>query len=257
VHADIRDGRASRIGADGGLSRLLSEESTASFSVPDPVSRPYDIITFDCYGTLIDWEAGIGDWFEKTAREDGLPLDRVNVLSLYADSEPAVEAETFRGYREVLAEAALRVARRLHWALSPDRARGLADSLPDWRPFPDTNPALEALSAGGYRLGILSNVDDDLLNGTRRHFSVPFDVIVTAAQVRSYKPSPGHFEEARRRIGGLRWLHAAQSHFHDVAPCRAAGIPVAWINRKAEPGDSRTRPDIEVASLADLARRLL
>jgi putative hydrolase of the HAD superfamily len=221
------------------------------------VSRTYDIVTFDCYGTLIDWEAGIGGWFEKAAREDGFLPDRARVLSLYAETEPAVEAEAFRGYREVLAETALRVARRLHWALSPEKARGLADSLPDWRPFPDTNPALLALAAAGCRLGILSNVDDDLFDGTRQHFPVLFDVVVTAAQVRSYKPAPGHFEEARRRIGGLRWLHAAQSHFHDVVPCRAAGIPVAWVNRKAESGDPRTRPDIEVATLADLARRLV
>ena len=220
------------------------------------MSRPYDIVTFDCYGTLIDWDAGIGGWFEKTARENGVALDRAQVLSLYAETEPAVEAQPFRGYREVLAETALRVARRLGWALSAEKARGLASSLPDWRPFPDTNPALRKLAAAGYRLGILSNVDDDLLEGTRRHISVPFEVIVTAAQVRSYKPAPGHFEEARRRIGGRRWLHAAQSHFHDVVPCRTTGVSVAWVNRKAEPGDPRTRPELEVANLAELARRL-
>jgi 2-haloalkanoic acid dehalogenase type II len=220
------------------------------------VSRPYDVITFDCYGTLIDWDDGIGGWFEQAAREDGLVVDRAHALALYAKTEPEVEAETYRSYREVLTETALRVADRLGWPLSRERASRLADSLPDWPPFPDTNPALQALAAAGYRLGILSNVDDDLLAGTRRRLVVPFDVLVTAAQVGSYKPAPGHFEEARRRIGDFRWLHAAQSRFHDVVPCRALGIPVAWINRKAEPADSGIRPDLETRSLADFARRL-
>ena len=220
------------------------------------MSRPYDVVTFDCYGTLIDWEGGIGGWFETAAAEAGKTIDRSRALRLYAESEPLVEAETFRSYREVLTETALRVARRMGWPISAEAARGLADSLPGWRPFPDTNPALEKLAAAGYRLGILSNVDDDLLAGTRRHFTVAFDPIVTAAQVRSYKPAHGHFEEARRRLGESRWLHAAQSHFHDVVPCRALEIPVAWINRKNEPGHAEARPDFEVSNLAGLADRV-
>ncbi len=217
---------------------------------------PYNVITFDCYGTLIDWEAGIGGWFETTAASDGFQLERGEALEAYAEIEPAVEAEPYRRYREVLTEAALRVARSFGWSLTPARAQGLAESLPDWKPFPDTNPALEKLVAAGHRLGILSNVDDDLLGATRRHFSVPFEILVTAEQVRSYKPAPGHFEEARRRIGESRWLHAAQSHFHDVVPCRALGIPVAWVNRKAEPAHPDTQPDFEVATLAALADHL-
>src|SRR6185369_7784323 len=105
-------------------------------------------------------------------------------------------------YRDVLAETALRVAKRLGLAMTPERAGGLADSLPGWKPFADTNAALESLAAGGHRLGILSNVDDDLLAGTLRHFNVAFDLLVTAQQVRSYKPAHGHFETARERIGG-------------------------------------------------------
>jgi FMN phosphatase YigB (HAD superfamily) len=121
-----------------------------------------------------------------------------------------------------------------------------------WIPFPDTNPALERLFKAGYRLGILSNVDDDLLAGTRKHFTVPFDLIVTAQQVGSYKPADGHFLTARERIGPARWLHAAQSHFHDVTPARRHGIASAWINRtrlaRGEP-----RPDRELHSLTELA----
>jgi 2-haloalkanoic acid dehalogenase type II len=220
------------------------------------MARPWDVVTFDCYGTLIDWESGIGAWFEAAAAGDGIALARPELLAAYAAIEPAVEAEAFRSYRDVLAETARRVANRLAWPLTLERARGLADSLPSWKPFPDTNPALERLAAAGYRLGILSNVDDDLLAGTLRHLTVPFDLLVTAQQVCSYKPSPGHFETARRRIGESRWLHAARSHFHDVVPCRALGIPVAWVNRSAEPGHAGTRPDLEVRTLAGLADAL-
>jgi len=216
----------------------------------------YDVITFDCYGTLIDWESGIGAWFQENAAADRIAIGRSEALAAYAEIEPAVEAETFRAYREVLTETVRRVATRFEWTPSPERARGLAESLPGWKPFPDTNPALERLVSAGHRLGILSNVDDDLLAGTLRHFTVPFDLLVTAQQVRSYKPAPGHFETARRRIGRSRWLHAAQSHFHDVVPCRALGIPVAWINRKGESGREDVRPDIEVSTLAGLADRL-
>jgi 2-haloalkanoic acid dehalogenase type II len=220
------------------------------------MTRPWDVITFDCYGTLVDWESGIGGWFEEAAAEDGIALVRRELLAAYAEIERAVEAESFRPYRDVLAETARRVAKCFAWPLTPERARGLADSLPSWKPFPDTNPALERLVSAGYRLGILSNVDDDLLAGTLRHLTVPFDLLVTAQQVRSYKPAPGHFETARRRIGESRWLHAAQSHFHDVVPCRALGIPVAWVNRKAEPLPKETRPDLEIRTLAGLADAL-
>jgi 2-haloalkanoic acid dehalogenase type II len=240
--------RAGLLQGDGRPRDSLSANPTAG--------RRFDVVTFDCYGTLIDWEAGIGGWFEKAAARSRFPLDRRRALDLYARIEPAVEAEAFRPYREVLAEAARRTGEEMGWRLSDQETRGLAASLPDWQPFPDTNPALRRLAAAGYRLGILSNVDDDLLAGTRRHLETAFDILITAGQVRSYKPAHGHFEEARRQIGPLRWLHAAQSRFHDVVPCRELGIPVAWINRHAEPAGPDLPPDIEVRTLADLANRI-
>jgi len=217
---------------------------------------PYDIITFDCYGTLIDWDRGIGDWFVEAAAADGVQLERAKALALYAEIEPVVEAGVYRRYRDVLAETAGRVARRLGWLLSPERAASLADSLPGWRPFDDTNPSLERLSAAGYRLGILSNVDDDLLAGTGRNFSVRFDLLVTAEQVVSYKPAHGHFLAARERIGTARWLHAAQSAFHDIAPARSLAIPSAWVNRKGQEPFPEAIPDIEVRTLSELVDRL-
>jgi 2-haloacid dehalogenase/putative hydrolase of the HAD superfamily len=217
------------------------------------VDQLYEIITFDCYGTLIDWERGIRDAFAAAAAASGRPVDAAAAARLFAETEPVVEAETFRSYRDVLAETGRRVAVRLGWPLPAARAGFLAESMLGWTPFPDTNVSLRRLAGAGYRLGILSNVDDDLLAWTRRHFAAPFDLIVTAEQVRSYKPAPGHFLTARARIGGRPWLHAAQSYFHDVTPCRALGIPCAWINRKSQAPGGAARPDREFRTLAELA----
>ncbi len=203
----------------------------------------YDIVTFDCYGTLIDWESGIAAAF----RDAGVALDRQAVLRAYAEHEPVAERPPFRPYREVLADTATRVANVRDGSF-------LAESLPSWTPFPDTNAALERLRGAGYRLGILSNVDDDLLAATRRHFTVDFDLIVTAQQVRSYKPGHAHFLEARKRIGEARWLHAAESNFHDIVPANALGIDNAWINRRAAPQLPGGAPSLgEFRDLAALA----
>jgi len=194
----------------------------------------YDIVTFDCYGTLIDWESGIAGAFARAAREDGVALDAGEVLRAYAATEPFVERE-YRPYREVLAETATRVAHGLGWQVAPERAGFLAASLPSWTPFPDTNAALQRMHDAGISLGLLSNIDDDLLEATRRHFPVEFDLIVTAQQVRSYKPGYAHFLTARETIGDAHWLHAAQSNYHDIVPANALGIENAWINRIGEP----------------------
>ena len=215
--------------------------------------RPFDVITFDCYGTLIDWETGIAEAFLRSAAEDGIHLDRPTVLRAYAAVEPVVEQEHYRLYTDVLTETAARVAHMLGWPIAYERATFLVSTLRYWQPFPDTNAALERLQAAGYRLGILSNIDDELLAQTRRHFTVGFPIIVTAQQVRSYKPAPAHFLTARERIGDAPWLHAAESNFHDIVPTNAMGIPNAWINRRHEqplPGGS---PGRELPDLAGLA----
>jgi 2-haloalkanoic acid dehalogenase type II len=217
------------------------------------MARRYDVITFDCYGTLIDWEGGISAAFWSAAAAEARPLDRAQMLKAYAEIEPTVEGAPYRRYRDVLTETAQRVAERLGWPLSREGAHFLAESLPGWQPFADTNPALQRLVAAGYSLGILSNVDDDLLAGTRRHFTVTFDLIVTAQQVGSYKPAHGHFTAARQRLGGKRWLHAAQSYFHDVIPARTLGIPIAWINRKHEVAPDGGQANREFHTLTELA----
>lgn len=217
------------------------------------MERPFDIITFDCYGTLIDWENGIANAFLSAALEDGISLRRDDVLRTYEHHEQIVEHEQYRAYRDVLALTALRVAESLGWPL--ENGTFLPESLPRWTPFADTNRALERLSAAGYRLGILSNVDDDLLEETRRHFTVDFDLIITAQQVGSYKPAPGHFIAAKERIGSARWLHAAQSNFHDIVPVNAMSIPTAWVNRRNDtplPGGIPTHEVRDMAGLAEL-----
>ena len=208
--------------------------------------NPFEVITFDCYGTLIDWETGIREAFSRTGMESDA------ALRAYAEIEPVVEGESYRSYREVLTETAARVAKKL--GNRNVRPSFLAESLPSWKPFADTNPSLERLRRAGIRLGILSNVDDDLIAATRKHFTVDFDLVITAQQVRSYKPAHGHFVTARERIGTLQWLHAAQSNLHDIVPANQLGIANAWINRhtqKALPGGDPTYEFRDLNGLAD------
>jgi 2-haloacid dehalogenase/putative hydrolase of the HAD superfamily len=215
--------------------------------------EPFDIITFDCYGTLVDWEAGIISAFQSEASKDGVELNGDQIIAAYGVEEIAVESGPYRAYREVLGETARRVAWRLGWELSTDRAAFLAASVPLWKPFQDTNRALERL-VNRFKLGILSNIDDDLLTATRKHFTVDFDLVVTAQQVRSYKPGLAHFEEAMARADGKRLVHAAQSYFHDVVPASRLGIRVVWVNRKGssvEPGGPL--PTHKVRDLSELA----
>lgn len=216
--------------------------------------RRYDFITFDCYGTLIDWRSGIAAAFESYARSRGLAFERDAVLDAYIAVEHEVESGSYRSYREVLRETAQRIASQVGWNVSRDDASFLPDSLPSWQPFPDTNAALEKLAGAGCRLGILSNVDRDLFAATSRHFTVSFDAIATAEDVGSYKPAYGHFDRGRRFAEGDRWLHAAQSWFHDIVPATQLGIASAWINRLHEDRGDDGAPVAEFDDLAGFAR---
>ena len=219
--------------------------------------RRFDVLTFDCYGTLIDWERGLGDAFAIAARAEGVLPDRATLLAAYHEIEQSIEAERYRSYRQVLALTARRLAERFTWRLPDGEERFLPDSVPAWPPFPDTNAALARLATAGYRLAILSNVDDDLLAATRRHLDVDFEFVVTAQQVGSYKPAPAHWNAARKRIGDARWLHVAQSLFHDIVPARRLGIASAWINRKRQSPPGAERPDVEFGTLAEAADWLI
>jgi 2-haloalkanoic acid dehalogenase type II len=216
-------------------------------------ARPYDVVTFDCYGTLVDWEGGLATAIMRAAWAEGVRLERAAVVRAYMATEREVEVGAYRRYREVLAESAQGAAARLGWRLDPARAGAVADSLAEWVPFADTNAALERLHAAGYALAILSNVDDDLFAATRRHFTVDFAHVVTAQQVGAYKPAAPHFEAARRLIGPRRWLHVGQGYFHDMVPARTLGIPNAWINRNGETPSDGGRVDREFPTLRELA----
>jgi len=211
----------------------------------------FDTITFDCYGTLIDWESGITNAFQSALSSDCGEVGRDRIIELYAAAEQQIESEPYRRYRDVLGETARRVASSL--GCEPSDTSFLAESLSSWIPFADTNAALERM-ASRFKLGILSNIDDDLLASTRTHFTVSFDLIVTAQQVRSYKPGHAHFKEASERLGGRRFLHAAQSYFHDIVPARDLSIPCVWVNRKKQtPELGGPLPDREVHNLTQLA----
>ena len=177
-------------------------------------------------------------------------------MAAYHEIEPVVQAESYRSYREVLKESARRVARRFDWNPSDADAGFLPRSIGRWPPFPDAGPALRRLAAAGCRLGILSNVDRELIAETLLSFDVEFELIVTAEDVSSYKPAHAHFLAARRHIGTSRWLHVAESYYHDIVPACDLEIPVAWINRKNETPGGPQRPDRELATLTDLANWL-
>ena len=191
------------------------------------------MVTFDCYGTLIDWETGIRNAFHnailKTGGDPGLSSQ---ASEAYEEEERRVEKEKpHLHYRDVLSKTSLAVARKIGWKLPEAESTFLARELPNWTPFPDTNPSLARL-ARKHTLGILSNVDNDLLSGTVKHFTSHFEIKVTAENVRSYKPAFGHFEEARRIIGDRSWVHVAGSQYHDIEPAVKLGIRAVWVNRK-------------------------
>jgi 2-haloacid dehalogenase len=214
-------------------------------------------VTFDVYGTLIDWESGILEAFTREAAREGFDLDSSVVLALFHEISREVESGSYELYAEVLRRTAVEIARRIEWPLEPSRASFLPDSVQRWMPFKETTTQLPKL-AKKYSLGLLSNIDDKLLGQTRRHIPIDFDLVVTAQQVRSYKPDPAHFTECARRMGTKKgWVHVASSYYHDVAPCIKARVPVIWVNRRKEVLDSsQKKPTVEVATLREAAKLL-
>jgi 2-haloacid dehalogenase len=190
--------------------------------------------TFDCYGTLVDWDVGIHGAIETVA-----PDHAERLLRAYHELEPEVQAERFRPYREVLAESLRRATESEGVGLPEGGAGLLAETLPGWPVFDDVVPAMDELRAGGWRRAILSNVDRDLIAGTLEHMGVEFDLVVTAEDVCSYKHAHGHFERFRELTDAPPpdWIHVAASVFHDIEPARELGVPSVWINREGRPAD--------------------
>jgi 2-haloacid dehalogenase len=214
-------------------------------------------VTFDVYGTLIDWETGIYEAFAKEAERDGFTIERDRLIPLFMRIEREIEGGSYELYAEVLRRTAVRISKELDWPLEPSRSGFLPDSVQRWRPFKETLPMLEKFKKR-YQIGLVSNIDDKLLGQTRRHLPIDFDLVVTAQQVRSYKPDPAHFTECERRIGGKRgWVHVGASYYHDVEPCLKKKVPVVWANRHKEPLEPNQRkPTAEVSTLREAAKLL-
>jgi 2-haloacid dehalogenase len=204
--------------------------------------------TFDCYGTLIDWNAGIAGVLEGLWGAEQAP----GLLRRYHELEPEVQAERYRSYAEVLTLTLERLAAEAGLGIPEGESGVLAQSLPDWPPFSDVPPALKELRARGWNLAILSNTDRALVVESEKRIGVPFDLVVTAEDVESYKPAPGHWERFRELTSADRGghVHVAASLFHDVAPTRELGVRVVWINRLGE--QAEPEPDRELRDLSGL-----
>jgi 2-haloacid dehalogenase len=220
----------------------------------------FEILTFDCYGTLINWEAGILSALHRILAAHQKQIDDGALLKLYGDFEQLSESGAFHSYRQVLESVVRRFGAQLGFSPTADEARSLPDSLPTWQPWPDTVAALRQLSTR-FRLAVLSNVDDDLFAATRPKLGVEFAEVITAQQAQAYKPSLKLFELALSRINAPahRVLHVGQSIYHDVIPAQALGLATVWVNRPSARAGlgavkaAEAKPDLTVSSLAELA----
>jgi len=208
--------------------------------------------TFDCYGTLIDWNGGISGELERMFGAEAVP----RLLERYHQVEPELESETYRSYREVLSLALEELLRQEGLQLPEGEAGALARSLPEWQPFTEVPDALTELRRRGWKLALLSNTDRDLIAASQQQLGVPFDLAVVAEDVQSYKPAHAHWERFFEATTADRehHVHVGASLFHDVAPGKELGLRTVWINRLGEQADPE--PDRELADLSRLADTL-
>ena len=219
----------------------------------------FSIITFDCYGTLIDWETGILGAMRPILSAHHAHLTDADILRTYGEIEAEEESGSYQPYKEILTAVIRGFGIRLGFVPSEEEEQSLPNSLANWKPFPDTVAVLRRLKQK-FKLGILSNIDDDLFSATAPQLEIEFDYVVTASRARAYKPSLEIFRLAQKRIGlpSQQWLHAGQSIYHDVIPARSMGIATVWVNRPSPLPNSgaakpaQGKPDIEVASLKEL-----
>ena len=220
----------------------------------------FDLLTFDCYGTLIDWETGIFSALKPVLEAHGKTLADAELLELYADSELEAESGSYRTYREVLQSVVQAFGKRLSFTPSAKQLNALIDSFSNWRPWPDTVAALKRL-AQRYRLAIISNTDDDLFEKTRRYLPVEFESVTTAQQARCYKPALEIFRLAleKTKVVPNRILHVGQSIYHDVLPAQSLGLGTVWVNRPSPRSGigavkaAKGQPDLQVPDLETLA----
>ncbi len=220
---------------------------------------PFEVLTFDCYGTLIDWEQGIRSALRPLLSRHQIDLADDALLELYGSLESQAEKGAYQPYKSVLRAVMEGFAERFAFSPTPTELDSLAASVKEWPPFPDTVEGLRTLHER-FKLAIISNIDDDLFAQSARHLQVPFDWVITAEQVGSYKPSAQNFHVALERIGRPTdaILHVAQSLYHDIVPAKQLGLSTVWVNRrhgKASPGatpPTQAVPDLEVPDLRTL-----
>jgi len=247
--------------------RIRVCDSVAAYSLPAmAIPKKISWVTLDVYGTLIDWETGVMNAFNKAAEEDGVTLTKEQVLPPFKEIQHKIESGSYELYAEVLRRTAVDIAEQVGWRLESSQAGFLPASIPYWKPFSESNPALNKL-AKNFQTGLVSNIDDKLLGLSRRQVPLDFDLVVTAQQVRAYKPDPAHFAEFARRIGiekfnkgvgaSKGWVHISSSYHTDVEPCIKSKIPVIWINRNKETLEKgQKKPDAEVKNLREALKLL-
>jgi 2-haloacid dehalogenase len=220
----------------------------------------FDVLTFDCYGTLIDWEAGILAALRAPLSAHGIDAPDEPVLEAFARHEAEVEAGTYRPYREVLGEVLEAMLAHFGQVATPEERATFGGAVVDWPTFPDSAAALARLHER-FKLGVITNCDDDLFAASEAKLGVKFDWLVTAQQSRRYKPNPRGFELMFERVGlpPARILHVAQSLFHDHVPAKRLGLSTVWVDRRAgRAGSGATppataTPDLTVPDMATLA----
>jgi 2-haloacid dehalogenase len=234
------------MGGVGNKMSNMSERNVSEMELPRWA-------TFDCYGTLVDWNRGLADELERLFGTEA----RVPALARYHELEPEIQArEPATPYRRVLAEALAGVANSLGRELPADERDALGRSLPGWPVFDEVPAALGELRERGWRLVILSNTDRDFIQASMERIGVPFELAIVASEIGSYKPAPGHWREflGVTQADPHRHVHVAASLFHDVEPCRDLGIPCVWINREGE--TARGEPAAELPDLSALPETL-
>jgi len=220
--------------------------------------KSFEVLTFDCYGTLIDWETGILGALRPLVAKHGKKVSDQELLALYGELEARLEAGEYKCYREILRQVVRAMGERLGFQATEAEMDSLPDSLGAWPPFPDTVAALRRLKSR-YQLAILSNTDDDLFAQTAKRLEVPFDFVITAQQAGSYKPSLNNFLLALKRVGVPQGkvLHVGQSRHHDIAPARELGLKNVLVTRRGHGATvaNAAQPDLEVPDLKTLADR--
>lgn len=211
-------------------------------------------VTFDCYGTLVDWETGISEFLRQLLQEKKARVNVAELVRIREDLDFELVRGGYRSYRQILALSLRDAFSKLGIEYAESDGARLAESVPDWPVFDETRPALERLKRH-CRLAIISNIDTDIIEKTKLKIGVPFDLIVTAQQAQAYKPSTVPFELALRRLSAKPQdvLHVSSGFRYDIPPASKMGFRTAWVNRKQESRASDVRSDYEFSNLAELA----